>query len=147
MTKMITTLESFVSLDMPFLPQERAKRVTELKAMMSRADVSTSEKYRRILEAYQVENEYGRTIEAYRGLQVVNGKELSVDFLRVGRVALIYQTLDGEQMGQYDLKNKKWQELDSDYEKSIKTALKVAKKQTAPNLLHLPIAKPEGATL
>ena len=147
MSKMIATLESFTSLDMPFLQEERKKRVESLKVMMTRADVTTSEKYRRILEAYQVENEYGRTIEAYRGSKKIDGRDLSVDYLRVGRVALIYQSLDGEKSGQYDNRSKKWIDLDSDFKKSIQTALKVAKKQTAPNLLHLPVAKPEGVKL
>lgn len=143
MLRMIDSLEAFVQLDVPFLPEERQKRVASLREMMSRADVSTSEKYRRILEAYQVENEYGRTIEAYRGLQTVDGKELSVDFLRVGRVSLVYQTLDGETSGVYDSASKSWKPLDSGHNKSIQTALRVARKQTAPNLLKIPVSSPE----
>ena len=67
MQKMVTTLDDFVKLDMPFLPEERTNRIAALKDMMTRADVSISEKYRRIVEAYQIEIEYGRTIEAYQG--------------------------------------------------------------------------------
>ncbi|MGH7822734.1 MAG: DUF3450 domain-containing protein, partial [Candidatus Binatia bacterium] len=55
MQKMIDTLEQFVALDVPFLIEERARRVATLKEMMTRADVAFSEKYRRIVEAYQVE--------------------------------------------------------------------------------------------
>src|SRR5690606_36532921 len=55
MLKMVSTLKKFVDLDVPFLPKEREKRVNDLIAMMDKADVSTSEKFRRILEAYQVE--------------------------------------------------------------------------------------------
>ena len=67
MQKMVATLDEFVKLDMPFLPEERTNRIAALKDMMTRADVSVSEKYRRIVEAYQIEIEYGRTIEAYQG--------------------------------------------------------------------------------
>ncbi|MCB0422448.1 MAG: DUF3450 domain-containing protein [Bdellovibrionales bacterium] len=143
MLRMVDSLEAFVKLDSPFLADERSERILQLRKMMSRADVTTSEKYRRILEAYQVENEYGRTIEAYRGLQVIEGKELSVDFLRVGRVALIYQTLDGEKSGVFDPKSKTWSSLDSGLKKPIQTALRVARKQEAPNLLTIPVFSPE----
>ncbi|HKE96239.1 MAG TPA: DUF3450 domain-containing protein, partial [Povalibacter sp.] len=104
MQKMLTTLEQFVSLDLPFLIDERSGRVAQLKDMMARADVSTSEKYRRIVEAYQIEMEYGRTIEAYQGK--VGDK--TVDFLRAGRIALMYQTLDGKETGYWDAASRSW---------------------------------------
>ena len=86
MVRMVDMLDQFVKMDVPFLKDERSKRVADLKAMLTRADVSTSEKFRRVLEAYQVENEYGRTIESYRDVQTVAGTKLTVDFLRVGRI-------------------------------------------------------------
>ena len=70
--------------------------------MMSRADVTISEKYRRILEAYQVELDYGRTLEAYEGKLGSGDDARTVQFLRVGRVALLYQTLDGKETGYWD---------------------------------------------
>ena len=54
-------------------------------ALMDRANVSVAEKYRRLLEAYQIELEYGRTIEAYEGSFASDNGERSVTFLRVGR--------------------------------------------------------------
>lgn len=141
MTKMLDTLTQFVRLDMPFLPDERATRVAQLQDVLSRADVSTSEKYRRLVEAYQIEMEYGRTVEAYEGM--VDSK--TVEFLRVGRVSLMYQTLDGKETGYWDLDAKKWQK-DNDYKESVTAGLKVARKQSAPDFLTVAIHAPKEAT-
>jgi hypothetical protein len=138
MQKMVTTLGQFVKLDVPFLPEERAGRIASLEDMMSRADVSVSEKYRRIVEAYQIEIEYGRTIEAYQGK--VGDK--TVDFLRAGRVALLYQSLDGKETGYWDADAKKWVQ-DDGYEDAIKAGLKVAKKQAAPDFIVVPVHAPK----
>ena len=143
MLRMIANIEEFIKLDVPFLPEERERRLTQIKEIMDKAKVSTSEKFRRVIEAYQIENEYGRTIEAYRGLQTVDGKELTVDFLRVGRISLVYQTLDGKQSGYWDQKERQWKELSSSYRKSIQQGLKMARKQSAPNLMTLPVPAPQ----
>jgi Protein of unknown function (DUF3450) len=138
MDKMLATLDQFVKLDMPFLMEERGNRVAQLKDMMTRADVSTSEKYRRIVEAYQIEMEYGRTLEAYQGK--VGDK--TVDFLRAGRVSLMYQTLDGKETGYWDANAKTWKQ-DSDYQEAIKAGLKVAKKQSAPDFVTVAVRAPK----
>ena len=137
MARMITTLEDFVALDVPFLPVERAKRVNDLKDMMNRADIAVSEKFRRVLEAYQVEVDYGRTIEAYSGVLPLNGQSTDVDFLRIGRVSLVYQTRDGSQLGQWQ--NGQWQALSQDYRLGINKALRIARKQLAPDLIMVPL--------
>jgi hypothetical protein len=138
MQKMVVTLGQFVKLDVPFLPEERANRIAALEDMMTRADVSVSEKYRRIVEAYQIEIEYGRTIEAYQG----KVDQKTVDFLRAGRVALMYQTLDGKETGYWDTDGKKWVQ-DDGYEEAIKSGLKVAKKQAAPDFIVVPVHSPK----
>jgi len=144
MLKMVETVEAFVAADLPFLSAERSKRVSDLKSLMDRADISTSEKFRRVLEAYQVENEYGRTIEAYRGIQKRGGQDLTVDYLRVGRVALIYQSLDGKITGLWNQEKKTWQDLGSEFKKSVRDGLAMARKQRAPQLLKLPITAAQG---
>lgn len=140
MDKMLATLVELVNLDVPFLMDERKTRVSQLQLMMSRADVSTSEKYRRLVEAYQIEMEYGRTIEAYQGK--MNDK--TVEFLRIGRVSLMYQTLDGRETGYYDVDAKKWV-TDNSYRASVESALKVAKKQAAPDFVKVAIHAPKEA--
>ena len=143
MLRMVEALEQFVSLDVPFLETERSNRVNHLKELMDRADVTNAEKYRRILEAYQIENEYGRTIEAYRGSLDQGGESLPVDFLRIGRVALLYQTLDASELGAWDQAARKWQPLDRSYRGAIRKGLRVARKQAAPDLLRLPVQAAE----
>ncbi len=139
MIRMINGLEQFVELDVPFLPKERADRVASLKDLMDRADVAVSEKFRRVLEAYQVEMGYGRSIEAYQGLIEVNGQERDVDFLRIGRVALMYITRDGSYAGLWDQDSKTWQKADDEFRMHITKGLRMAKKQLAPDLLVMPI--------
>ena len=141
MQKMIDTLDQFVSLDVPFLIEERTNRVANLKQMMTRADVSTSEKYRRILEAYQIEMEYGRTLEAYEGKLGNGDKARTVQFVRMGRVALMYQTPDGKETGYWDGGGKKWV-VDDGYAHDVREAIRVAKKQGAPDLLWVPVQAP-----
>jgi hypothetical protein len=141
MARMISTLEEFVALDVPFLPEERAKRINDLKDMMNRADAAVSEKFRRVLEAYQIEVDYGRTIEAYSGTLPLNGQNTDVDFLRIGRVSLVYQTRDGSQLGQWQQANGQgeWQALSQDYRLGINKALRIARKQLAPDLIMVPL--------
>ncbi|MFW5442839.1 MAG: DUF3450 domain-containing protein [Methylococcaceae bacterium] len=142
--RMLDSLEKFIALDLPFLPAERSQRLAKLKKMMVRADVTNAEKFRRILEAYQIENDYGNTIEAYRADLTINGATSSVDFLRLGRVALYYQRFDGSETGYWDKEQKHWQILSDDYRNDIRNGLRIARKETAPDLLTLPIAAAEA---
>lgn len=137
MNKMLATLEQFVALDVPFLPEERAGRIAGLKEMMGRADVSISEKFRRIIEAYQIEIEFGRTLEAYQG----KVDDRTVEFLRAGRVALMYQTLDGKQTGYWDRGARAWK-ADNDYHEAVQEGLKVARKQAAPDFVGVALPAP-----
>lgn len=143
MIRMIDGLAQFVSLDVPFLPEERAKRINDLKALMDQANVEVSEKFRRVMEAYQVEVDYGNTIEAYTGILALNGSERDVDFLRIGRVALIYQTRDGSKAGIWDQNTRSWSELSQEHRIEITKGLQMARKQAAPSMLKLPVPSPK----
>ncbi len=72
MVKMIGGLEEMIKLDMPFLMAERTRRVETLKEIMERSDVSVAEKFRKVMEAYQIENDYGSSSEWYK-------EELEID--------------------------------------------------------------------
>ncbi|TYK66655.1 DUF3450 domain-containing protein [Colwellia echini] len=142
MLQMTNTLSELLNADIPFLKEERKERIETLVELIDRADVSAGEKYRRIMEAYQVEMEYGRTIEAYRGIIVVDNAPRTVDFLRFGRVGLYYQTLDGNESGKWDSSTKSWKVVNDDYRTSIRDGLRIARKQMPPELLTLPVNSP-----
>jgi hypothetical protein len=144
MQRMVDTLQKFVSLDTPFLLAERTSRVQTLQDIMPRADVTISEKYRRIIEAYQIELEYGRTLESYDGLLGSGQDARTVSFVRLGRVALLYQTLDGTETGYWDADKKDWV-VDNSYAAAVAEARRVAKKDGPPNLLTVPVPAPKEA--
>ena len=133
MSRMLDSLEQFVALDTPFLKQEREARIALLKDLLTRADVTVSEKFRRILEAYQVEVEYGRNIEAYRAKL----DDISYDFLRIGRTALYRLSNDGTQAWLWH--DQTWQALDASYLRDLRKALKIAQQTSAPELMVLPL--------
>jgi hypothetical protein len=145
MLQMVDSLDAFVGLDVPFLIEERQGRIARLRELMDRADVTNAEKYRRIMEAYQIENDFGRTIEAYRGSLDDGGESRTVDYLRIGRVGLLYQTLDGGEVGAWNQAERKWTELDGSYRPSVRQGLRIARKQAAPDLLRLPVPAAEDA--
>ena len=145
MAQMVASLDQFVELDLPFLLPERRKRVAFLQTLLERSDVTVAEKVRRVLEAYEIENDYGRTIEAYKDSLELEGASREVDFLRIGRIALLYQTVDAGVYGMWDRQKKEWTPLPAEYRNQIREGIRVARKQIAPNLLLLPIAAPENA--
>ena len=146
MIRMVDALDEFVELDTPFLMKERTARLARLREMMERSDVTAAEKFRRVIEGYQIENDYGRTIEAYKGSTDINGRELEVDFLRIGRVALLYQTVGQAHTGAWDSTAGAFVELPpATYQKQVLDGLKIARKQVAPDLLVVPVAAPTRA--
>ena len=144
--KMVDSLGKFVELDLPFHEQERAERMMFIQDNIGRADVDISEKFRQVLEVYQIENEYGRKIDSYSAIINVEGKDVEVDVLRIGRVALVAQTKDTKLSAAYDKASKKWIALDnSTYRNSIKNGIKMSKKQATISMLKLPIPAPVEA--
>ena len=139
----IDTLDKFIDLDVPFLLEERKARVARLRTIMDLSDVTVSEKYRQIMDAYQIETTYGRDIEAYTGLLEIDGERRQVDFLRIGRTSLTYQTPDQEETGFWNKQAGQWEKLPNKYQNYVTQGLRVARKQVTPNILELPIEAPE----
>ncbi len=141
--RMIEVLEEFVGIDIPFLEKERDARIVALKELMQRPEVPTSEKYRRVSEAYQIELEYGHTIEAYEGEITIGGETRTVNFLRFGRLGLYYMTLDGLEIGHWDNETDQWAQLGDEYRQPLDRAIRIARKQLPPDLIRLPVNAPE----
>ncbi len=137
MLEMIDTLGRIVENDMPFRLEERRARVVRLRDMMGQADVTASEKYRRVMEAYQGEMEYGRTTEAYAEVLPSTGQ--TVEFLRVGRTLLIYQSSDQETTGWFNPATRRYEELPDRYRLEVREGLSIARNEKAPDLVMLPV--------
>jgi len=148
MTRMIDSLEDFIELDTPFLLEERTERIGRLRDMMERSDVTAAEKFRQVIEAYQIENDYGRTIEAYKGTVDIDGREQEVDFLRIGRVSLAYQSIGGQHTGAWDPESQSFVSLPPEtYKSNVAQGIRIARKQVAPDLLIVPVTAPSGESL
>lgn len=146
MEKMVASIEQFIELDMPFHLEQRRQRVEFVKRAMEDPNVSNAERFRQILSLYQTENSYGRTHETYPATLEINGEERDVEILRVGRVALTYQTRDMSMTGAWDQENRQWVELEpGDYRAAIDQAIDVSSGLIAPEILELPISAPESA--
>ena len=143
LTRMIDGLDRFVALDVPFLLDERTARVESLTALLGRADVTAAEKFRVVMEAWQIENDYARTIFAYTDELSIDGTTREVDVLQIGRIALLYQTADGAQSGAWDQRNRTWVPVGNEFRNPIREGIRLARNQVAPDLLLLPLAPPE----
>ena len=140
--RMIENLEKFVDLDIPFLMEERRERIAFLQDTLDRADVSVAEKFSQVLQAYQVENTYGTTIEAYTANIELDGRSRNVDMLKWGRVALVFQTPDMETTGVWDNKARQWVILDDEFRTGVRDGLRIARKTQTADLVRLPVAAP-----
>ncbi len=145
MDEMIKTLDQFVSLDIPFNLETRTKRVQDLHKLMDDADISVSEKYRKILEAYQIEMGYGNVMESTSGEIDRDGTPVKVDFLRVGRTAYIYLTKDSKGGQYWNKKDKQWVDLPEEYISEVSEAIKMAKGIVPVEMFKIPVEVAEAA--
>ena len=139
MLRMIDGLEQFVELDAPFLLDERRGRVERLREMMDRADVAVSEKFSQVFRAFQIENEYGRTMETYPTTIQIDGTDRKVDILKVGRIALVYQTPDGAETGMFNPGTREYEPVDNSYQASVRQGIRMARQQASIDMLSLPV--------
>tara|TARA_B110000196_G_scaffold97239_1_gene84297 strand:- start:8064 stop:8846 length:783 start_codon:yes stop_codon:yes gene_type:complete len=142
MSQMLDALEQFNDLDLPFLMKEREVRLAKLRELMTRADITVSEKYRRVLEAFQIEVEYGRTLETYREKADDN---IVYDYLRIGRTALYRLTLSADTAWAWDKSSSDWVIIDHALLRDVRKAQDVARQTAAPELLTLPLTTPVSA--
>ncbi len=139
--KMVDSLERFIELDIPFLSNERAKRISTLKSLLVRSDVSASEKTRRVFEAYEIEIDYGRSVEKYTDTVIVDGQIWDAEILRVGRISLSFVLLGQNAAGYWDHDKKTWSlKNDGSFRRFVNQGLKIAAKETAPQLMTIAVS-------
>jgi len=147
MANMLSALEDFVELDVPFKKERRAQAIDELYVNLDSAKFSAAEKFRQILEVYDIESEYSLSMESYVDQIDIegNGSEVEVQMLRIGRVALMYQSKDKSRAGVWDKTSKSWQPLGSEYRRAVDQAIRIAVKLSPQDVIEMPITAPEAA--
>ncbi|MFO8111947.1 MAG: DUF3450 domain-containing protein [Desulfosalsimonadaceae bacterium] len=141
LTEMIGRLARLPDEGMPFLKEERARRIQRLREMMSEPDVDASEKYRKVMEALLVEAEYGNTIEVYQETIDVSGRSILANIFRLGRISLFYQTMDQQESGWYDMAAGAWEKLPERHNRAISTAIDIGAKRQPVELVTLPLGR------
>lgn len=139
MQEMLLVLNEFVKQDLPFLWQERQLRLQALTGLLDNPNVTVADKYRRILEAYQIETEYGDTIETWQAVLPLSEGDKTVQLVRVGRVALYYLTPDQQSAGYWDNASRSWLTLPSSWLAQVQQIHAVADNKTLPTLLEVPL--------
>lgn len=141
--EMVAALKQFVELDLPFEKDARLESITRLEQLLASGSVPIAEKFRRVMEAWQAESDYSYEPYSYRDVVQLEGEELSVDYLRIGRHAWYFQSLDGKRSGYWQPQQKQWLLLDAKYNDAVREGLRLAQRQLAPQLLTLPVAVAE----
>ncbi len=145
LTRMVDGLEVFIRNDLPFRLEERLAGLDRVKDLMTDPNVDASERFRSVFELYQIESDYGNVFQSYPQTMNVDGQERIVDMLMVGRVALLYQTTDGQISGAYNKETRQFEIVSADdFQKAINDSIKMANQQIAQDtLVILPISAPE----
>tara|TARA_B100001057_G_scaffold238516_2_gene238822 strand:- start:3236 stop:3967 length:732 start_codon:yes stop_codon:yes gene_type:complete len=144
MERMIDGLSQSISLDIPFLLDERTQRVNDLEEIMERSDVSVAEKFRKVMEAYQIENEFGRTGDFYTQSLTIDGVTRSFNILRIGRIGLYFQSDDASVTGRWDNASREWI-IDNSSRNEIRKGLRMARQLIAPELISIPVPAAEAS--
>jgi hypothetical protein len=144
MERMIDGLDQSVQLDVPFLMAERTKRIADLKAIMERSDVTVAEKFRKVMEAYQIENDYGTSSEFYEESLTIDGATRSFNMLRIGRIGLYFQSDDTSITGRWNNEIRDW-EIDNSARNEVRKGLRMARQLIAPELIVIPVPSAEAS--
>ena len=138
--RMLESLESFIGLDTPFRIEERQNRIDLVRSSLAKPKVTASEQVRQVLEAYNIEAEYGRKIDTYEST-LQDGTVVNI--LVIGRIGMFYQTKDEQSSGRWNNETNSWDDLPGSYRKPIRNGIRMAKKLAPTDMLMMPVIKGE----
>ena len=144
MERMIDGIEQSIALDIPFLMDERTNRVEALKETLERSDVSVAEKFRKVMEAYQIEMDYGSSNEYYVQSLQIEGSVREYNMLRIGRIGLYFQSDDTSITGWWNAELGAFEVLGNEHRNEVRKGIRVARQLIAPELVLLPVPAPES---
>jgi hypothetical protein len=136
-------LETFIASDLPFNLEERQMTIEQLRNVMNDPHNSLAEKLRKVVEALAIEARSGQDASATDATLVLNGVETDVTILRLGRLAMFYQSLDGESVGWWNKRTRAWEPIDDSFSRVIRRALAMARGERIVELIQVPIGAVE----
>jgi len=143
MLRMISGLDKFIEVDIPFKLEERRARVQRIRGYLTNANIAAAERFRQVLDAYSTESNYGKTIDVYTEELDLQGSKRTVNVLQVGRAGLYYQTIDGTESGYWDKEGGEWKTLEASHNEGIAQAIRISQGKASSDLMSLPIIAPE----
>ena len=136
-------LEAFIASDLPFDTEDRNLRIELLRNVMNDPHNTLAEKLRKVVEALEIEARFGQEATSTDETLVLNGVETDVTILRYGRLAMFYQSLDGESVGWWNDQAKTWEPIDDSFARGIKRALAMTRGERGVDLIQVPIGAVE----
>jgi septal ring factor EnvC (AmiA/AmiB activator) len=132
-------LETFIASDLPFYSEEREMRITQVRNAMNDPHNTLAEKLRKVVEALEIEARFGQEVSATDATLVLNGVETDVTILRLGRLAMFYQSLDGQSVGWWNVQGKRWEPISDGFARDIRRGLAMARGERTIELIQLPV--------
>ena len=164
--KMTTGIAGQINSDYPFEMERRLPRLQSLENTLNDPATAIGDKYRKALNVYKLEVNYGQSMEAKKGNHPLNPTirvgddrwvkdedgEITINkktnlreeifdgsYLRYGRLAYVYLQADSSQALRYDLDAKEWTDLPKKHIADIRRAVKIASGEAAPNVVKVPL--------
>ena len=132
-------LDTAVAADLPFLAEERAKRMAGVRRTLNDFEAPLGEKLRRVMEALLVEVRYGSETTADDAvIPGPDGADVQGRLLRVGRLGQYFLSRDGKRGFARVPGGGEWRELDDAGTKSVRAALDMTDRSRPAGLVLLP---------
>jgi hypothetical protein len=147
MREMVQNLEEFVSLDLQFQMDGEGGRLARLERLYEVIDdpnIAPAERYRVILNAYEIEMAFGRNVRRYEEGVLEDGVPVTVTTLQIGRVAVIRKYPDGN-MTILHPGSDGFQPLSGSHGPNVDRALRIAEGVAMPEIYEAPIPAASSA--
>lgn len=140
MLEMFNALEDFIGSDLPFRMDQRTQRLDNIRDVLGQANVSPAEKYRLLLNAFEIESAYGRSLNSYSEEVMVDGVPQEANILQIGRVAMIRSV--GGDLAIMTHDNQTWRPVPSSMANNVQRAFRIANEVTTPEVFEAPLPGP-----
>lgn len=138
--EMYVALEDFIAQDLPFRMDERMDRLARIEEALGDAGISPAERYRLLLNAYEIEASYGRSLEAYTEEVDVDGTPQQAQILQIGRVALVREVAGNLEILTKDAQG--WRPVPGGMANDFQRAVRIADEVTTPEVFPAPLPGP-----